>query len=244
MTCDWLLAVGCSLTWGSEITSVGKTLPEDKEKAWPTELGNLLGANYTINRGWPGRSNGSIFRIAMQDMAKYQKELGANGIIVVQWSGIGRIEIVNPFVFDFKEITRNTHPGQEPGPYLSLSISEILKLQKKFPGLYDYYINYWGYELYQTELLINKSIALSSLANKLGIKILQFNGIDLIKHDQIPKHARDIFELIRNEYYYPQEKAFWPLVKHFPGNNIVPRHPTAEDHTFWAKQLYEYLLTI
>jgi hypothetical protein len=249
MTKDWVLAVGCSLTWGSEITELGESLPEDKLLAYPAQFGKLLNAKQLINRGWPGRSNSSIFRIAMEDMAKYVDELGTNGVVVVQWSGRARIEIVNPFKFQVDKIyNQKNHPGQESGPYLNLGPAEISdpSVQKQFTGLYHYFLNHWAHEFYQIELLINYSVALTSLANKLGVTVLQFNGIDAINPTQIPLHATSIFNLIGSEYYCPvdESKTFWRTYQKIQNGGILPTHPTAEDHADWANVLYNYMLEI
>jgi hypothetical protein len=243
---DWLLAVGCSLTWGSEITEVGESLPEDKELAWPAHLGKLLDVNTVINRGWPGRSNGSIYRIAMEDMAKYVNKFGTNGAVVIQWSGRTRIEIVNPFKFEVNKIYKQkNHPGQESGPYLNFGL-EIFdpSVQKQFTGLYHYFSNHWAHEFYQIELLVNYSVALTCLAEKLGITILQFNGIDIIDPMQIPAHSEHIFKLIGTEYYSPTNEAecFWRKYQVWDGYGKVPKHPTAEHHADWANVLYNYML--
>jgi len=248
MKTDWLLAVGCSLTWGSEITEPGESLPEDKELAWPTHLGKLLGASTVVNRGWPGRSNGSIYRVALADMARYHAELGSNGLVVVQWSGLSRMEIINPRKFDLGSIYeyQQHHPGQESGPYLNLSPGELLSpiVNSMLPGLAQYFTHYWQYKFYLTELLVNYSLALTALADKLGIRILQFNGIEQLEFDVLPDHARYTAKLIGSDYYYPADESacFWRRYQLWPGNNVVPRHPTAEQHADWANVLYNYML--
>jgi len=263
MTCktDWLLAVGCSLTWGSEITQPGESLEQDKLSAWPAHLGNLLKANTIINRGYPGRSNNSIYRVAVQELANYKNKLGNNGILIVQWSGEMRLEFFTPFRFDLKKFYKDScgqhhHPGPE-GSYFCVSPNEILdiKIQQSFAGLHQYFFNYWAHQHYQQELLINYSLSLTGLANKLGIKILQFNGIDEIIPDIIPDHASAALSLIDNEYFHPFDRsyAFWNHVTNkFPrapvwnknGTFPVPPHPDALQHQIWADKLYEYLQTV
>jgi len=254
MTVDWLLAVGCSLTWGTEITQLRMSLPEDKELAWPAHLGKALSAHTIINRGLPGRSNGSIFRIAMQELISCYNKHGSNGMLVVQWTGPDRLEFVNPFQFDIQELykteTNTNHPGQE-GSYLCVSPAELTIpfLKKQFIGLDYFFVNNWAHTFYQTELLINHSIALTSLANRLGIKILQFNGIDQIDVAVLHNHAVHMLDLIGTEYYRPYEReyAFWPSMRHFPQQRIesgiieVPTHPTVDEHYQWAATLYKYI---
>jgi hypothetical protein len=252
MKTDWLLAVGCSLTWGSEITQFGESLLEDKTLAWPAHLGKLLNVSQLTNRGWPGRSNGSIFRIAMEEMASHAANYGTDGMVVIQWSGPARLEIVNPYEINIRSLYRQKyHPGQEPGPYHSFTPMEVSdkNIQNKFPHLADYFFRHWTHDFYQLELLVNYSVALTSVANSLGIKILQFNGIDELNFDILPPHSQDISGLIGKEYYRPFDRssAFWPASCHFPRDNIfniVPRHPTAEQHEKWANILYNYMLEI
>jgi lysophospholipase L1-like esterase len=262
LTVDWLLAVGCSLTWGTEITQPRISLLEDKELAWPAHLGKSLSAHTIINRGLPGRSNGSIFRVAMEELVKCYNEHGTNGIVVVQWTGPDRLEFVNPFYFDIQEFYKNevktNHPGQE-GSYLCVSPAELTmqSIQQQFVGLDYFFVNHWAHKFYQTELLVNNSIALTSLANRLGIKILQFNGIDQLDISVLQEHAKHMPDLIGVEYFHPYERdrAFWPSVREFPqyrvkaGDTInsklmeVPTHPTAEEHQYWAEVLYNYIQT-
>jgi len=250
MTTDWVLAVGCSLTWGSEITEPGESLPEDKEQAWPAHLGKLLNANQITNRGWPGRSNSSIFRIAMEEMASHCTDYGSAGVVVIQWSGPARLEIINPYELDLSTLyNQKHHPGQEPGPYVSFTPVDILskKVQVRFPHLAGYFFKYWTHDFYQLELLVNYSVALTSVANALGIKILQFNGIDELNFDNLPTHSQHVSKLIGKEYYKPfeRESAFWPAVCNFPRDNkfnIVPSHPSAHSHEEWANILYNYML--
>ena len=250
MKADWLLAVGCSLTWGSEITQFGESLPEDKDSAWPAHLGALLNTTKITNRGWPGRSNGSIFRIAMEEMAAHCAEYGAAGVVVIQWSGPARLEIINPYEVEVASLySQKHHPGQEPGPYISFSPMEltITKIQQQFPHLADYFFRHWIHDFYQLELLVNYSVSITSVANALGIKILQFNGIDELNFENLPAHSQPISKLIGKEYYNPvnRECAFWPSMCHFPRDNhynLVPRHPSAEQHAVWATRLYNYML--
>ena len=258
---DWLLAVGCSLTWGTEITKFGESLEEDKLSAWPAHLSNLLNIPTVINRGYPGRSNGSIYRVAVEELANCRKLHGQNGLLVVQWSGESRLEFLNPFRFDVKDFYKTEtgqlcHPGQE-GAYLCVTPNEISNrhIQQTFPGLYQYFVNFWAHRDYQQELLINHSLSLTGIAEKLGIKIIQFNGIDEIDCSIVPEHSLPVFELIGKEFYNPTERdsTFWHGVtgtfprfaKNGPFNNgivPVPRHPTADQHKEWATRLHSYML--
>ena len=258
---DWVLAVGCSLTWGTEISQPRSSLETDKEHAWPAHLGRLLAANTVINRGWPGRSNGSIFRIAVQDMVKYASTIGKNGIVVIQWSGPARLEIVNPYKIDVTgfhmRTTNGYHPGQE-GRYLNVTPSDLGLLQNNSndslfnsDSLADYFINFWADDCYQHELLLNNIISLNGIAAKLGIQILHFNGIDELNYQKLPEHSAHLSSLIGKEYYNPTSRAhtFWaqsyPEIAHIPDRSKIynlPPHPTAEHHEEWAQILYEYLL--
>lgn len=250
MKADWLLAVGCSLTWGSEITHLGSSCPEDNVLAWPAHLSKLLNVSRVTNRGWPGRSNGSIFRVAMEEMTSHVSKYGTDGIVVIQWSGPARLEIINPNKVDVASLYGgHQHPGQEFGPYHSFSPTDILdkETQHKFPHLAEYVFRYWIHDFYQLELLINYSVSLTSVAKTLGINILQFNGIDELNFDILPSHSQDISKLIGKEYYRPFDRsaAFWPASCHFPKDtkfNAVPRHPTADQHEQWANVLYDYML--
>ena len=260
---DWLLAVGCSLTWGSEITLPRESLEEDKLLSWPAKLGELISCKNVINCGYPGRSNGSIFRTAMEEISKCYETYGSNGLVVIQWTGLHRIEIINPFQFDIKEFYKkeigvNHHPGQE-GSYLCITPNELSNkhIQELFPGLANYYIYNWAYAFYQTELLITYSLAITSFAKSLGIKVFQFNGIDELLANEIPDHAISMSKLIGKEYFHPYDRnfAFWPSKVHFPRTHkkndsfvfnkeelvMVPPHPTAEQHKQWAEQIYSYI---
>jgi len=249
MQADWLLAVGCSLTWGSEITQQGESLPEDKDQAWPAALGKHLNVSHIINRGFPGRSNNSIFRVAMQEIVKCYQEFGILGVVAIQWTGLYRMEIVNPFIFDVKEYYKasgqQNHPGQE-STYLCISPGDIdnIKIQQQFPGIYHYFLNHWAHDFYQIELLLNYSIALTSLATKLGIKIIQFNGVEALDFDKLPSHAAHMPSLLGKEYINPTNKnlTFWSVAQG-PMDIRIPAHPNADQHAEWADILYKHLST-
>jgi hypothetical protein len=211
-------------------------------------LGKLLNAEQVINRGWPARSNGSIYRIGMQDISNCYKQFGNNGVVIIQWSGAMRLEIINPYIFNLDLIYNGsgTHPGQESGPYLSFASAEIASksVQSRFKGLYEYFFNHWAYQPYQQELLINYSLSLTALAEKLGITIIQFNGIDEIIPSILPEHVLPALELLGKEFYYPTDrsKTFWKVPRKLQEGSMMPIHPTAEQHEAWATTLYNYML--
>ena len=249
---DWLLAVGCSLTWGSDTTIVGSSVPEDKANAWPAHLGNLLRADTVINRGWPGRSNGSIYRVAQEELVRCYQEYGTSGMVVIQWTGPARLELVNPFKIDvpgeIKKTSNTQHPGTE-GSFLCVTPQEICgqngSLTHVLPGVFQYFTTYWAYDFYQQELLINYSISLTSLANRLGVTILQFNGIDQLTADSLQPHAAHMISMIGKEYMFPTNRdySFWNTyysVKTTSGWSELPSHPTTSHHIDWANKLYNY----
>jgi hypothetical protein len=262
MKTDWLLAVGCSLTWGSETTVVGSSLVKDHDNAWPAHLGKMLSTDTVINRGWPGRSNSSIFRVAASDMIHYANEFGSNGIIAIQWSGNARMEFINPYKIDiteyYRRVNNGNHPGQE-GPYLNITPNDLGVFPSNPPILddvciRDYFLKYWAHEFYQQELLFTYSISLTSIATRLGIRIIQFNGIDELNPASLPSHAAPLNTLIGNEFYYPYDrsKTFWcsahpDTLKMRPAADEVfkmPHHPTTAQHIEWANTLYDYIKTI
>lgn len=252
---DWLLAVGCSLTWGSEITEKNKSLPQDKDQAWPAHLADLLRIPNVINKGYPGRSNGSIFRVATEEIIKCYQKFGSNGIVVIQWSGPARLEIVNPFVVDvpnwYKKHFNLTHPDQE-GPYFNVTPTVFTlskEFSEKFPFLEQYFFYYWAHDFYQLELWINYSISVTSLAQRLGVKILQFNGIDCLDFSNLPENAAHLTSLIGSEYLEPcnSKTTFWKTYRDLDNAssvNYLPQHPTFEEHKDWAKKLYQHLKTV
>lgn len=263
MQADWLLAVGCSLTWGTEITEPGESHEADKLSAWPAHLATLMNIPTVINRGHPGRSNGSIYRVAVEEMAKCKELYGSNGLVVIQWSGESRLEFINPYKFDIKgfyktELNQHAHPGQE-GSYLCVTPNELsnIKMQQQFPGVYHFFANHWAYRDYQQELLINYSVSLTSIAEKLGINILQFNGVDEIDLEITPEHSKPVLSLIGKEFYNPTDRSssFWhnvtgqfPRYRKFEASDNrmvkVPPHPTADQHKEWAGTLHTYLQTV
>ena len=249
---DWLLAVGCSLTWGTDTTVIGSSVPEDKDNAWPTHLGKLLGAETVVNRGWPGRSNGSIYRIAQEELVRCYQEYGNSGMVVIQWTGPARLELVNPFKIDvpgeIKKTSTSQHPGTE-GAFLCVTPQELWgttgSLSHVLPGVFEYFTTYWAYDFYQQELLINYSVSLTSLANRLGITILQFNGIDQLNPNALHPHAAHMVSMIGKEYMSPTDRdhSFWNTYCKFEtGLNWVsmPPHPTTSNHIDWASKLYNY----
>lgn len=252
MKSKWLLATGCSLTWGSELTTPNESLPSDKDLAWPAHLGKLLDAEIVSNKAWPGKSNGSIFRTAMEEIVSMHKEHGSDGLVVIQWSGDVRLEVVNPFVWDIVGFNRKLrsikhHPGQE-GPYLNVLPADMLSMdfQKQFVGLAHFFVNHWSHDFYQQELKVTYSVALTSLAKKLGVKILQFNGIDELISDVIPDHAKNLTDLIGEEFFKPFDRtySFWPHYRHeikSRGTKMFPKHPELKHHIDWANTLYNYL---
>ena len=260
---DWLLAVGCSLTWGTEISQPRSSLKADKDHAWPAHLGRLLDATTVVNRGWPGRSNGSIFRIAVQDMVKYATTNGKNGIAVIQWTGPARLEIFNPYKIDVTghhmHTTKGHHPGTE-GSYLNITPSELGILQNenqskplfKSDAIAEYFLNFWANDMYQCELLFNNIVALNGIATTLGIQILHFNGIDELNYQLLPPHASHLSATIGKEFYNPTSRkhTFWatsyPVMASVPDRSKIyqlPPHPTADHHADWATILYDYLIT-
>jgi len=252
---DWLLAVGCSLTWGTDTTVVGSSLPEDKDNAWPAHLGTLLRADTVVNRGWPGRSNGSIYRVAQEEIVRCYQEYGTSGMVVIQWTGPARLELVNPFKIDvpaeIKKTAPNvTHPGTE-GSFLCVTPQEICgqtgSLSHTLPGVFQYFTNYWAYDFYQQELLLNYSISLTSLANRLGVTILQFNGIDQLITDALQPHAAHMVSMIGKEYMSPttREYSFWNTYRPIAPSSgwaSLPVHPTRLNHIDWANKLYNYTI--
>lgn len=263
MTSDWLLAVGCSLTWGSETTLLRSSLPEDKDNAWPAHLGKLLAADTVINRGWPGRSNGSIFRVAVSDMAKYADELGTNGVVVIQWTGAARLEFINPYKIDITGHYLNSmggaHPGQEDS-YLNVTPGDLGLSPDAIPPIFndgcirDFFIKYWAHEFFQQELLFTYIVSLTSIASRLGIRIVHFNGIDELNVNSLPNHARLLDTLIGKEFYYPYDrsKTFWCssmpdtlLIRPQPDKvYTLPSHPNTAQHIKWANTLYDYIISL
>ena len=254
---DWLLAVGCSLTWGSETTEPKKSLPQDKENAYPKHLADILNIRTVINKSEPGKSNGSIYRVAQEELIKCYQQRGSNGLLVVQWSGLARLEIANPFVIDIPHFFKNigiTHPGFE-GPFLSLTPNEILDevsaLRDQLPHVAEYFVGYWAHDFYQQEMLVNHSISLSSLAEKLGVKILQFNGIDEFNPAALRSEIRYIKDAIGKDWKDPTSRkdTFWYTYRpesadYGNGFRNMPTHPTIDEHKDWAKKLYQHLKTV
>jgi hypothetical protein len=246
----WLLAVGDSCTWGTDLTEEHASLPEDLTKAWPVHLGKLLNVPSTniVNRGWPGRSNDSIFRIAIQEMTRIAKHVGPNGVVVIGWTAFARWELFNPYELD---INHGRHPGQE-GPYLIVNIADVLekgRLRKQLPEIVDYFTKFRIWEHAELEHVLDYIISTTALAKSLGLKIVHFNAVDEIRVDQVDGPARHLPEFIGPEFIHPYDRdwAMWPRYAVFPrsdeGGKIVssPLHPNEEQHKDWANVLFDHL---
>jgi lysophospholipase L1-like esterase len=246
----WLLAIGDSCTWGTDLTEPHCSLPEDLAKAWPAHLGKLLSISESnvINRGWPGRSNDSIFRIAIQDITRIANAIGPNGVVAIGWTAFTRWEIFNPYELN---IDHGRHPGQE-GPYLMVNIADVLekgRLRDELPELVDYYTKFRIWEHAELEHVLDYIISTTALAKSLGIRIIHFNAVDEIRPNTIDGPARHLLDCIGPEFIKPFDRnwAMWPRYAVFPrsteGGKIVasPLHPTEADHKDWANILFDHL---
>ena len=92
----WVLAVGCSMTYGSELyDDAAGQCTDDRARqdvAWPAQLGRRLGLE-SRNMGMPGGSNDRIVRKVLAVLAEVLHGRCPPPIVVVGWSGPTRMEI-------------------------------------------------------------------------------------------------------------------------------------------------------
>jgi len=97
-----LYANGCSFTFGMEILGNNDVTLENKQFAYPAEIGNLLNINHVRNESYCGATNEFIFRKTIENLL--EMELSGNDpketFVIIGWTSICRTELdaINWFI--------------------------------------------------------------------------------------------------------------------------------------------------
>jgi len=223
------LILGCSHAAGSEMhLEVGSN--DDRygySRSYPALVAQGLGyqvQNFSI----PGGSNDAMFRIFE---SKYQELVPERDIVIACWTGNHRIEVWN----DKEQIwlqfcigtqtwyKQESNDTDESGPGIYRTISN----QEE----YQLYCKYWG--VYSTDVKTGKLnklkniIALNSIAEHYGIKVLNFHSFSPVKV---------------NRYIWPaQSTEFcdWCIKQNFIHTETV--HFYSDAHDAFAKYILKGL---
>jgi len=122
-----LLAGGCSLMWGAELSDspdhAGATPPS--QKTWPALWAKSRGIKYTTCAQC-GYSNQGVARAMINSIETF----GSPDYVIMQWTFLGRYEIRFNNIVDGNFFTLNHWLGEE----IDYDIPELIAYKKQFDG--------------------------------------------------------------------------------------------------------------
>jgi hypothetical protein len=214
-----LYAGGCSFTAGEH-----PQLIKQDNKSWC----NYLGFDEVLNKSWPGSSNTTICRKALEFLAAG----GVADFFAIQLSGFDRREIIMPLE------KRKTIPLLTETKYVSINIWSV---ERFFPDQMDFYINHMrGDKTYDDMLTSMNIIALEHILQKRGIPYVFFNGINNMSfHDLEPTHPA--VQLYKTRTLIADTPYFMPHTTMRKYYDLKAEHPSEDQHKDWGLMLAEYI---
>jgi hypothetical protein len=215
----FLYASGCSFTAG--------TVQQDfknKEKSWCYHLG----FDQVKNDAYPGNSNQSIFRNALE----YFSAGGKADFVAIQLTHPIRREILMPAALAVDILGPERAAIVQRGYYSINSWS----VERVFPEQADFYIRHLaGTTEYNDKLTVMGLLALEHTLKKLGIPYVFFSGLTVL--GRIPNSG--MYSLLDSTHH------FMPQASMREYYSLGDQHPDEQQHQDWgemlAKQIPTYL---
>ena len=257
-----LYANGDSFTYGMECLGDRDRREENKDFAYPVELGRLLGIDTVVNASYCGAPNEFIFRKTLLDLL----ELESTGtdpkdvFVVIGWSSVCRGEVYLKDMLEeiFKEkkysedrMTMVSMPEyadfgtafMNPGFLQGISFSDGDK-RNFFEELMPFFLKYVWIDSLEFEKWFVQQQALEGFLRSKGYDFLFFNAVHPFSElvcNEVTKAL--IGNLSKSNYYFPEFFSFanWVDALHAEKKRLM-MHPAPEVHRDFAKLLYDYVI--
>jgi hypothetical protein len=257
-----LYANGDSFTFGMECLGDRDRREENKDLAYPVELGRLLGIDTVINAAYCGAPNEFIFRKTLLDLL----ELEATGtdpkdvFVVVGWSSVCRGEIYLKDMLEeiFKEKkysedrmrmdtmaeyvdfgTGFLNPGFKQGLYFSDGTHHNL-----FEEILPFFLRYVWNDNLEFEKWFVQQQALEGFLHSKGYEFVFFNAVHPFSEMVCNEVTKALMNnLSKPNYYFPEFFSFanWVDALHAEKKRVL-MHPAPEVHRDFAKLLYDFIV--
>jgi len=212
-----LYASGCSFTAGTAQQDF-----KNKEKSWCYHLG----FDQVKNDAYPGNSNQSIFRNALE----YFSAGGKADFVAIQLTHPIRREILMPVELSEKILGPERVTIVQRGYYSINSWS----VEQVFPEQVDFYINHLaGSADYNSKLTVMGLLALEHTLKKLGIPYVFFCGLTVL--GRIPNSS--MHSLLDSTRHFMAQTSMRDYY------SLGDQHPDEQQHQEWGEMLLQQITT-
>ena len=226
----WVLAVGCSMTYGSELydDAAGQCTDDHarQDVAWPAQLGRRLGLE-SRNMGMPGGSNDRIVRKVLAVLAEVLHGRCPPPIVVVGWSGPARMEL---------------HAN---GEWVQVNPQTPQAFQRsRLAGLVAELHTYATDGRTSAQRWLAHAIGLGAVLDRHGVPYVFFDAIQSLRR-LVEEHAPELTEhllLLDTRRYVGLERWDGDMLSRLKaaGATWRGRHPGPDGHSAWAQLLEPY----
>ena len=260
-----LYANGCSFTFGMEILGDDDDTLENKQFAYPAEIGKLLNINQIRNASYCGATNEFIFRKTIENLLEME-ELGNNPrdtFVVIGWTSINRAELSgldwtinavrDKLLHNLKLKERRDIQKYEPnanefshfGTYFVSPNRGVAFKDSYFitDDIIDFLVEYvWEDDLEYEKWFVQQE-ALQNFLNHRGYDFLMFNATGKFELDKFNPWTKNLMKNFNySSYIDPINFSMFDWVNEFYPNEIMAAsHPSKKAHQKFAEYLYQYI---